>query len=486
MNNIKSIEETLKELINNYLSETINEIKRLPASGSSRSYYRVFTKEKSYIATYSTNVEENTAFLIFSKHFKSKGLPVPEIFAVNDDKTCYIQSDFGDVSLFDYVNKSLQNKSYDVTTIELYKKAISCLIDFQIRGNDGLDYSVAYPTSTFNKESIINDLNYFKYYFLKLNEEIVFNETRLDHDFQRLADFAMKAPSDYFMYRDFQSRNIMIKDNTPLFIDYQGGRKGPLQYDIISLLYQVKAQIPDDLRKELLSYYKEKLNSYLNIEEIGFDKYYKTFVLIRLLQVLGAYGFRGLIQKKSHFMESIPYALNELVVLKDNLNFSIELRELSSVLNQMELLLKKYKVTENEKLTVTINSFSFKNGGVPQDLSGNGGGFVFDCRSLPNPGRYEEYKKLTGEDIEVQEFLNKRQEVHTFFELTNSIIIQSVDNYLQREFKNLSVSFGCTGGQHRSVFFAQKTAETLHQKYPQIRIILNHLVQNKHYEYETK
>ena len=185
-------------------------------------------------------------------------------------------------------------------------------------------------------------------------------------------------------------------------------------------------------------------------------------------------------------MESIPYALNELVVLKDNLNFSIELRELSSVLNQMELLLKKYKVTENEKLTVTINSFSFKNGGVPQDLSGNGGGFVFDCRSLPNPGRYEEYMKLNGEDIEVQEFLNKKQEVHSFFELTNNIIYQSVDNYLQRDFKNLSVSFGCTGGQHRSVFFAQKTAETLHQKYPQIRIILNHLVQNKHYEYETK
>ena len=486
MNNIKSIEETLKELINNDLSETINEIKRLPASGSSRSYYRVFTKEKSYIATYSTNVEENTAFLIFSKHFKSKGLPVPEIFAINDDKTCYIQSDFGDVSLFDYVNKSLQNKSYDVTTIELYKKAISCLIDFQIRGNDGLDYSVAYPTSTFNKESIINDLNYFKYYFLKLNEEIVFNETRLDHDFQRLADFAMEAPSDYFMYRDFQSRNIMIKDNTPLFIDYQGGRKGPLQYDIISLLYQVKAQIPDDLRKELLSYYKEKLNSYLNIEEIGFDKYYKTFVLIRLLQVLGAYGFRGLIQKKSHFMESIPYALNELVVLKDNLNFSIELRELSSVLNQMELLLKKYKVTENEKLTVTINSFSFKNGGVPQDLSGNGGGFVFDCRSLPNPGRYEEYMKLNGEDIEVQEFLNKKQEVHSFFELTNNIIYQSVDNYLQRDFKNLSVSFGCTGGQHRSVFFAEKMACALRDKYPQTRVVLNHIAQNKHYVYESE
>lgn len=486
MKDLHYIEDVIKDLINNDLSENIIGTNRLTGSGSSRLYFRVNTDNNSYIATYSTNIEENNAFLIFSNHFKKKGLPVPEILAISDDKCCYIQSDLGDVSLFDCVKECLQNKFYDETTIEHYKKAIANLVDFQIKGNQNLDYSVAYPTPSFNKESIIDDLNYFKYYFLKLNEEIVFNESRLNHDFQRLADFVMEVPSDYFMYRDFQSRNIMIKDNKPFFIDYQGGRKGPLQYDIVSLLYQVKAQIPDYLRNKLLSFYKEKLSNYLNVEDVHFDKYYKTFVLIRLLQVLGAYGFRGLIQKKSHFMESIPYALNELMILKENLSFSIELKELSSVLNQMEILLKKYKVTDNEKLTVTINSFSFKNGGVPQDLSGNGGGFVFDCRALPNPGRYEEYKKLTGEDIEVQEFLNEKQEVHTFFELTNNIINQAIDNYLQRDFKNLFVNFGCTGGQHRSVFFAQKTAETLHQRYPHIRIILHHIVQNKHYEYESK
>lgn len=484
MNNIQSIEKSIDELININLSETVKEIKRLPVSGSSRYYFRIYTEDKSYIATYSSNVEENNAFLIFSKHFKSKGLPVPEIYAVNDDKTCYIQSDFGDVSLFDYVNKCLHNKSYDETTIGLYKKVISSLIDFQIKGNERLDYSVAYPTSRFNKESIIDDLNYFKYYFLKVNEEIVFNETRLNHDFQKLADFAMEAPSDFFMYRDFQSRNIMIKDGTPFFIDYQGGRKGPLQYDLVSLLYQVKAQIPNDLRNNLISLYKEKLSDCLNIEEIHFDKYFNTFVLIRLLQVLGAYGFRGLIQKKSHFLESIPFALKEIITLKDNLDLPLELKELSSVLTQMEVLFNKYKVTENEKLTVTINSFSFKNGGAPQDLTGNGGGFVFDCRALPNPGRYEEFRKLTGQDVEVQDFLNKKQEVHAFFEMTNNIIFQSVDNYLQRDFKNLFVNFGCTGGQHRSVFFAQKTAEALHEKYPQIKIVLNHVVQHKYYVYE--
>ena len=235
----------------------------------------------------------------------------------------------------------------------------------------------------------------------------------------------------------------------------------------------------------MLSYYKNKLSNFLNIENICFDKYYNTFVLIRLLQVLGAYGFRGLIQKKSHFLESIPYALKELINLKtitSTLNV-LKLNELSSVIEQMEILLNKYKVIENDKLTVTINSFSYKNGGIPIDLTGNGGGFVFDCRALPNPGRYEEYKKMTGQDVEVQDFLNRKQEVHNFFALSNNIIIQAIDNYLERNFKNLSVSFGCTGGQHRSVYFAQKTAELLHEKYPQIKVVLNHIVQQKNYIY---
>lgn len=484
MADLISIENTIKKLVNNDLSANVVEIKMLGSSGSSRLYFRIITDDKSFIVTYSTNIEENNAFLIFSKHFKNKGLPVPEILAVNDEMTCYIQSDLGDVCLFDYVKQCVKEKSYNNITIELYKKVITNLVAFQIRGNENMDYSVAYPTPSFNKESIIDDLNYFKYYFLKVNEEINFNETKLNQDFQRLADFAMEAPSDHFMYRDFQSRNIMIKDGSPFFIDYQGGRKGPLQYDIVSLLYQVKAQIPDVLRNELLCFYKEKLSDYVDIEEIKFDKYYNIFVLIRLLQVLGAYGFRGLIQKKSHFLESIPYALNELIMLKDSLNSIVGLNELSSVLKQMESLLNKYKVTEDEKLTVTINSFSFKNGGIPQDLSGNGGGFVFDCRSLPNPGRYDEYKKLTGLDNEVQDFLNKKQEVQNFFDLTNSIICQSIDNYLLRDFKNLFVNFGCTGGQHRSVYFAQKTAETLHEKYPQIKIVLNHIVQHKSSIYE--
>lgn len=486
MKNDSSINDKITELINKTLSDKIIEIKKLPSSGSSRLYFRIYTDNKTYIATYNSNIEENIAFLTFSNHFKNKKLAVPEIISISDDKCCYIQSDLGDVSLFDYVNNCVRNGSYDDGTINLYKEAIENLVDFQIKGNNGLDYSIAFPTEKFDKTSIIDDLNYFKYYFLKVNEEIVFNETRLNHDFQRLADFLEQAPSDFFMYRDFQSRNIMIKDDHTFFIDYQGGRKGPLQYDIISLLYQVKAQIPDSLRNELLSHYKSKLSSYLDLGDIQFDKYYKPFVLIRLMQVLGAYGFRGLIQKKQHFLESIPFALKEIISLTQNLDFTFELKELNSILNQLHLLLPKYQVIKEDKLTVTINSFSYKNGGIPEDHSGNGGGFVFDCRALPNPGRYQEFKTKTGEDIEVQDYLNEKEEVHHFFKMTESIISQAIDNYIQRDFKNLFVNFGCTGGQHRSVFFAKTMAEKLHEKYPNIKVVLNHVVQKKYYVYDSE
>ena len=488
MENIQSIKDSVINLINNSLSERVVDMKMLPASGSSRIYFRIFTESKTIIATYSSNVEENKAFFEFTRQFQERNLPVPELYAISDDKCCYLQSDFGDVSLFDYVKKCLKNKSYDKDTLDLYKQSIDNLIDFQIKGSSysNFDYSAAYPTSTFDKESIINDLNYFKYYFLKMNEEINFNETRLNHDFQRLADYAMEAPSSFFMYRDFQSRNIMVKDGRTYFIDYQGGRMGPFQYDIVSLLYQVKAQLNEAHRNELLLYYKDKLSRHLDIEEISFDKYYDTFVLLRILQVLGAYGFRGLIQKKQHFLESIPFALKELISLKERLSLPFELKELSDVLNQIDILLPKFQQAENEKLTVVVNSFSYKNGGIPEDRSGNGGGFVFDCRALPNPGRYEEYKKLTGEDAAVQEYLNEYDEVHRFFEFTQSIVCQSVDNYLERNFKNLFVNFGCTGGQHRSVFFAQKTAKALHEKYPNIKVVLNHIVQHKNYTYETE
>lgn len=484
MDNNNIVKTKVIGLVNSTLSDNILRIEKLPVSGSSRVYFRVFTDKDSFIATYNSNVEENRAFFAFTEHFRKMNLPVPEIIAIDDERKCYIQSDLGNLSLFDFVQNCIKHNCFNTETIELYKNTINKLVDFQIKGHENFDYSLAFPSPSFDRNSVVDDLNYFKYYFLKVNDEIIFNESRLNGDFQNIADFIMKAPSDYFMYRDFQSRNIMIKDNEPFFIDYQGGRKGPLQYDIISLLYQVKAQLPANLREELLVHYKTQLEKYVDVKKIEFDKYYNVFILLRLLQVLGAYGFRGLIQKKSHFLESIPYALSELVSLTEKLDLPFETKELDIVMAQMKTLLPKYRTVENEKLTVVVNSFSYKNGGIPDDKSGNGGGFVFDCRALPNPGRYEKYKKMTGQDTEVRDFLNEKPEVHDFIEYSQHIIFQSVDNYLNRGFKNLLVNFGCTGGQHRSVFFAETTAKALHEKYPQIKVVLNHLMQNKSYVYE--
>ena len=460
------------------IGETPKDILPIAASGSAREYYRIVTENRSLIGTYSSNVEENEAFLTFCKHFHELNLNVPEIYAVNEEHSCYLQSDFGDDNLFAHVQKALQSGGYGENTIRLFKKALSHLVKFQCLGHQGLDYSKAYPTPSFDRQSILNDLNYFKYYFLKPHEEIDFNETRLDKDFSAFADFVSQAPNDFFMYRDFQSRNIMVKDNELFFIDFQGGRRGPLNYDVVSLLYQVKAQIPQAVRDELIDYYKTELAQYVNPDEVKFDLYQPYFVYLRLLQVLGAYGFRGLIQKKSHFIESIPYALKELTVWNKNHPLT-DYPELQTIISQLSTLnypltLNSQLSTLNFKLTVTINSFSFKKG-YPNDFSGNGGGFVFDCRALPNPGREPEFKTKTGRDWEVIDYLMAKPQVHVFLAHVKGIIGQSVDNYIERHFSNLMISFGCTGGQHRSVFFAQTIYEWLKTTYPDINLKLNHI-----------
>jgi aminoglycoside/choline kinase family phosphotransferase len=476
------------------LCETPLEILPIAASGSARKYYRIVTDKRTLIGTYSENTEENEAFLTFSKHFHGLGLNVPEVFAVNEERTCYLQSDFGDDNLFAHVQRSLvaagpstgsgtsafssSETAYSENVIQLYKQALSHLVKLQVLGHKGLDYSKAYPTERFDRQAIIDDLNYFKYYFVKPHEEIDFNETRLGKDFEAFADFVSQAPCDFFMYRDFQSRNIMVKDGELYFIDFQGGRKGPLNYDVVSLLYQVKAQIPQPVRDELIQYYKEELKQFVNPEEVKFDTYQPYFVYLRLLQVLGAYGFRGLIQKKSHFIESIPYALKELKIWNEKhpLNAYPELQNTISQLSTLNypLTLNSKLSTLNSKLTVTINSFSFKKG-YPNDFSGNGGGFVFDCRALPNPGREPEFKTKTGRDWEVIDYLMAKPPVHVFLDHVKAIVGQSVDNYRERHFSNLMVSFGCTGGQHRSVFFAQTIYEWLKSTYPDIHLVLNHI-----------
>ena len=510
---LEEIKKTIAELIEN-LGEKVLEINAMPSSGSSRLYFRVLSDKRYLIGAYNVNVEENEAFFSFSKHFHECGLPVPEILAISSGRNVYVQNDLGDVTLFHHVEDCLEQGRFDDNTIDLYKKSLSKLVDFQTVGHKGLDYSKAFPTPAFDEMSIMEDLNYFKYCFLKEQEEISFNETRLDGDFQRLARYILEAPSDFFMYRDFQSRNIMIVDNEPYFIDYQGGRKGPLQYDVVSLLYQVKARIPEELKAQLIDYYKNRLaeisplrfapvemtneknrhsERLKGVEESpahdlieSFDKYFPAFVLLRLLQVLGAYGFRGLIQKKLHFMQSIPYAIRELMKVNEKWSLPFELPELQSVIQQLSIVLQKYESVEPEVLTITVNSFSFKNGGVPYDKSGNGGGFVFDCRALPNPGRYVEFKKMNGEDADVKEFLEDKPDVHYFLQNVQMIVYQSIDNYLERGFKNLQINFGCTGGQHRSVYFAQRMGELIHENYPMVKVEINHLAQHITHVYEAK
>lgn len=456
----------------------VTDILPIAESGSSRKYYRIITATGSVIGTYSTNVEENEAFIAFSRHFVEKQLNVPEVIAVSDDHCFYLQSDFGDDNLFAHVQQALKGKGYDDELVQLFRLTLKHLVEFQCVGHQGLDYTKAYPSASFDRQAIIDDLNYFKYYFLKPHQEIVFNETRLNYDFEAFADFFSQAPTGFFMYRDFQSRNIMLKDGEPYFIDFQGGRRGPLPYDVVSLLYQVKAQMPQAIRDQLIDYYKTELAQHIDPETVKFDTFLPYFVHLRLMQVLGAYGFRGLIQKKAHFMESIPFALNEIE--KHIETHPLEAYpELQSVLNQLSLLNTKYHVggqPNTGKLTVSINSFSFKKG-YPDDFSGNGGGFVFDCRALPNPGREPEFKTKTGRDWEVVDYLNAKPQTHLFLDHVKGIVAQSVENYRERHFTNLMISFGCTGGQHRSVFFAQSIYDWLKTEYPDIHLKLNHIEQ---------
>ena len=476
--------------IQNDLSELVRSIGMTPVdilpiaeSGSSRKYYRVKTSEASVIGTYNANVEENEAFFYLTEHSGKMHLPVPKLLAVNKERTCYLQSDHGDTTLFGHVQHALADGKYDEQTVGLFKQTLEQLVRFQIEGHRGLDYSKVYPVPCFDKPSVMDDLDYFKYYFVKPHAEIVFNETRLKAEFNTFADVVCQAKNDFFMYRDFQSRNVMIDHDKPCFIDYQGGRRGSLQYDVVSLLYQVKAQMPQSLRDELLEYYKQALTAYLDPDSVDFDRYYPYFVYLRLLQVLGAYGFRGLIQKKAHFIESIPYALKELKTWNEKHPLDAY-PELQSVILQVVSLLNKFTphsslLTPHSPLTVTVNSFSFKKG-YPDDFSGNGGGFVFDCRALPNPGREPQFKTKTGRDWEVVEYLTEKPQTHVFLEHVKGIVGQSIDNYLERHFSNLMVSFGCTGGQHRSVFFAQSIADWIKATYPTVNVRLNHIEQKIH------
>jgi aminoglycoside/choline kinase family phosphotransferase len=441
--------------------------------GSGRKIIRLSNDEFTAIGILYGVREENVAFLEFSKHFHRHGLPVPEIYAEDLAHGAYLEEDLGDTTLFEFLSKNRTATTIAPEVIEAYRKVVAVLPRFQVEASSDLNYKVCYPISSFDRQSIAWDLNYFKYYFLRL-AGIPFNEHALEEDFTRLTDFLLSAPRDYFLYRDFQSRNILLRNGDPFFVDYQGGRQGALQYDIASLLYDAKADLPPELRQQLLDHYLDRLSSFIPLDREAFLRHYYAYVYIRILQALGAYGFRGFYERKAHFLQSVPYALKNLRWLLHHVRLPIPLPALMDAFKGM-LASEKLQAlaSEADNLIVRIFSFSFHQG-LPTDETGNGGGFVFDGRSLPNPGREERFKTLTGKDAPVKDFLNQQESVHQYFASVLSLVDASISNYQQRGFKNLMISFGCTGGQHRSVFLAEQLAKRLRTRNG-LEVVVRHL-----------
>lgn len=439
----------------------------ITGSGSNRQYYRLTDEQgKSLIGVRGTSVEENRAFIYLANHFLSKGLPVPEIVAKSDDYLCYLQRDLGNRALFDAIAKGRKCGTYDQTETALLERVVALLPDFQFLGAKGLDFSVCYPQQEMDETNVMFDLNYFKYCFLKPSG-VDFHEMRLEEDFRKMAHDICRDRQETFLYRDFQARNVMLNENdAPYFIDFQGGRKGPIYYDVASFLWQASARYPDELRHHLIGVYLRSLQRYTTMDEETFQTRLQLFVLFRTLQVLGAYGYRGYFERKKHFLDSIPSAIENLRKTLAANDFPYP--HLTEVLRN----LIESRCLRPSSLTVRVFSFSYKKG-IPEDTSGNGGGYVFDCRSTHNPGRYDAYKQMTGLDEPVIRFLEEDGEILTFLDSVYRLADAHVERYMERGFTDLMFSFGCTGGQHRSVYSAQHLAEHLHKKYG-IRVLLCH------------
>ena len=457
--------EVLEKLFEQHFHCPVGRVQPLQGQlgGSGRKVIRLASDRFSAIGILYDVREENVAFLEFSRHFRRHHLPVPEIYAEDLDQGAYLEEDLGDVTLFDFLSKNRAGDSVSPQAVESYRKVVAVLPRFQVEAGRDLNYKVCYPRASFDRQSIAWDLNYFKYYFLRL-AGIPFNEQALEDDFSRLTKFLLSANRDYFLYRDFQSRNVMLREGQPFFVDYQGGRRGALQYDIASLLYDAKADLPPELRLQLVDHYLDQLAGFIDLGRDAFMQHYYAYVYVRIMQALGAYGFRGFYERKVHFLQSVPYALKNLRWLLEHVQLPISLPTLTDAIKSMVASEKLHGLaSEGEHVTVRVFSFSFHRG-LPKDESGHGGGFVFDARSIPNPGREERFKAFTGKDVAVIDFLNQQESVHQFMANVISLVDASVNNYQRRGFKNLMVSFGCTGGQHRSVYLAEQLAKYLRDR----------------------
>ena len=473
----------LSQLFTQATGKKAGEQVALTASGSNRRYYRIYSEDKevSLIGVQGTSRDENHAFLAMDEHFLKQGLNVPRVLAVSEDEMSYVQEDLGDMLLFDYIAEGRKTGVFCESEKEMLRKTIRALAKFQIKGAEDFNFSVCYPQPEFNLRSIRWDLNYFKYCFLKATG-MEFQEDKLENEFERLAYILLQQKKmNAFMYRDFQSRNVMVSPSrenaeelVPYFIDFQGGRRGPVYYDVASFLWQAKANFHDELRHELIEEYLDELGKYMEVNKQEFYNTLRHFVLFRTMQVLGAYGFRGYFEKKPHFLQSIPFAIENLRrLLKDSVD---DYPYLIEVLHEMTEMKQFKEVSVRKPLVVKVYSFSYKKG-IPADDSGNGGGFVFDCRAVNNPGKYERYTYFTGMDEPVIKFLEQDGEILPFLNSAYTLVDASVKRYIDRGFRNLMVSFGCTGGQHRSVYAAEKMAEHLNKKFG-VEVRLIHREQN--------
>lgn len=432
----------------------------ITGSASNRRYFRMSSPSGRCVGVNGLDKAENDAFIAIARHFRSKGINVPEIIAVSDDGMTYLQEDLGNETLFDHRDDQ-----------ELLCRTMAMLPKMQFEGAAGLDFSVCYPQPSFDRRMVMFDLNYFKYCFLKPSG-LEFNEVLLQDDFEKLADRLLKDETDTFLYRDFNARNVMVRDGEPYFIDFQGGRRGPIYYDVASFVWHARAGYPEDVRENMLKSYLDSLSTYADIPRERFDHELKHFVLFRMLQVLGTYGFRGWQEGKAAFVVGIRPAIKALKELLPSLPEGFPY--LSDTLVRLVGLPRfNEDDVQNGKLVVKVCSFSYKKG-IPRDDSGNGGGYLFDCRYIHNPGRYEPYKKLTGRDEEVIRFLEDDGEVFRFMDNVYGLVDPHVETYLRRGFTSLTVGFGCTGGQHRSVYCAEHLAAHLAERFPDVHVTLTH------------
>ena len=451
---------SLESLFKHYTGAAPVSCEALTGSASHRRYFRLTGPDgRTLIGVEGTDADENRAFLTIDRHFASKGINVPKVVA--EDGLCYLQEDLGSTVLYDALASGRTSGKYSEDEVALLRKTIAALPKIQVEGARGLDWSVCYPQPSFDARMVDFDLNYFKYDFLKLSG-LEFNEVKLQDDFDRLRTDLLSEYSDTFMYRDFNARNVMLVDGEPWFIDFQGGRRGPVYYDVASFLWQARARYPESLREDLLQTYLEALRAYGPVDEAHFRSRLRLFILFRMLQVLGCYGYRGLWEGKKPFIDSIPPALE---IVKSLLPFA-DYPYLSEVLASLsaphpsEGVLFPEPSDSSSALTVTIYSFSFKKG-IPEDTS------------VHNPGKYERFKQLTGLDKPVIDFLEEDGEILRFLDNVYSLVDAHVERFLQRGFTHLQVSFGCTGGQHRSAYSAQHLAEHLVAKYP-VKVHLIH------------